>query len=330
MHKSEWTIIAILGVWKAGAAYVPIDPTFPKERIEFILEDTRAKVVITHQTYHALLRDLTRTIEILDIETLSFAGLSSNNPCANTSAENLAYIIYTSGTTGKPKGARVLHRGVVSFYLAASAQHFGTSTQPCEVMLLLANYVFDFSIEQITLSLLTGNKLLVPPTDITIDNSFYSFANSHKLTYLSGTPTQIQQFDLARLPFLTRVLVAGEPFQLHHYEQIRQQYQGTVINAYGTTETSVYNTTMRFESSDTYRNALGKPLANTQLYVLNSHMQMLPEGAIGELFIAGECVGDGYLNQAALTSARFLENPFKLLPNENLERMRFSPFYFFG
>src|SRR5262249_35356871 len=149
-------------------------------------------------------------------------------------------------------------------------------------VLFLANYVFDFSIEQLALSVLSGNKLVIPPP--TPGPDLYKYAEREEVTYLSGTPTQILQLDLSRLKHLRAVLAAGEPFLRHHFDEIRRQYSGPIYNAYGTTETTVYNTVKRFEPGEGYRNDLGDPLPNTRLYVLDDTLKPLPPGASGELY----------------------------------------------
>lgn len=313
MDKSERMVVAILAVWKAGAAYVPVDPSYTDDRVTFMLDDTRARLVVADEAHGARLRQLPNHEQrhVLDVEQLRLNGQPSQNPVTSTSSTDLAYAIYTSGTTGKPKAVLIEHRNVVSFRNDLTARYFGDTAGPRQAVLFLANYVFDFSIEQLMLSILSGHKLIVPPMLPIHDDEFYDYVNRHELTYLSGTPTYVQQFDLSRLKHLQLVLVAGEAFQAHHFNKIRREYSGPLLNAYGTTETTVYNTVRRFEPDEAYRNALGEPLSNTRLYVLGSDLQLLPMGAVGELFIAGDCVSTGYLNQSELTRERFVPNPFQ-------------------
>ncbi|MFE0171114.1 amino acid adenylation domain-containing protein [Streptomyces sp. NPDC059002] len=316
LDKSELMITAILAVWKAGAAYVPIDPGYPDDRVAFMLEDTRARLVVTNQVHGERLRALpTATdLHVLDIEAADLgepAGPAAGNPVTPVTSADLAYAIYTSGTTGRPKAVLVPHRAVDSFREQVSGRYFGTPDEAREGVLFLANYVFDFSVEQLALSLLGGHTLVVPPPSPAHDDGFYAYANRAGLTYLSGTPTQIQQFDLARLEHLKCVLVAGESFHENHFEKIRREYAGPLVNAYGTTETAVYNTYRLFAPGERYRNTFGRPLGNSRLYVLSDSMKPLPAGAVGELYIAGACVTDGYLNRPDLTGERFLPNPFR-------------------
>ncbi|GAA2998683.1 non-ribosomal peptide synthetase [Streptomyces fulvorobeus] len=313
LDKSELMITAILAVWKAGAAYVPIDPGCPDDRLAFMLKDTGARLVVAEAAHGARLRDLPATAQtqVVEIDRLPMGYRSAENPVTEVTPEDVAYAIYTSGTTGKPKAVLVPHRAVDSFRERLDGRYFETAGAARHGVLFLANYVFDFSVEQLALSVLAGHKLIVPPPSPAHDEGFYAYANRAGLTYLSGTPTQIQQFDLSRLTELRCVLVAGEAFHESHFDKIRREYAGPVVNAYGTTETAVYNTNRRFEPGESYRNTFGAPLGNTRLHVLDEARRPLPPGAVGELYVAGECVTHGYLNRPELTRERFLPNPYR-------------------
>ncbi|MFD3824174.1 amino acid adenylation domain-containing protein [Streptomyces sp. NPDC058625] len=313
LDKSDLMVTAILAVWKAGAAYVPIDPGHPDDRIGFMLQDTRARLVVTEHAHAGRLRAVPAAAQpaLVEADRLPMGYRSAENPVTEVSADNLAYAIYTSGTTGRPKAVLVPHRAVDSFREQLAGRYFDGPGATREGVLFLANYVFDFSVEQLALSVLGGHTLVVPPSSPTEDDGFYDYANRAGLTYLSGTPTQITQFDLSRLTHLRCVLVAGEAFHERHFDKIRGEFSGLLLNAYGTTETAVYNTVRRFEPGDLYENALGQPLGNTRLYVLGDSLRLLPPGAVGELYVAGACVADGYLNQRELTGERFLPNPFR-------------------
>ncbi|UJW29241.1 amino acid adenylation domain-containing protein [Saccharothrix sp. AJ9571] len=309
LDKSELTLVAILAVWKAGAAYLPIDPGYPDDRIAFMLSDTGAELVLAGEAHGSRVRGLTSG-NVLDLEQLDLTGEPAGNPVTETTSTELAYAIYTSGTTGKPKAVLVSHGSVDSFRAQLSGRYFGSPDESAEAVLFLANYVFDFSVEQLALSVLGGHKLIVPPPSAADDPAFYELANREGLSYISGTPTQVERFDLARLSHLRCVLVAGEAFQPQHFEKMRGEFAGPILNAYGTTETTVYNTVHRFEPREAYRNTLGAPLGNTRLYVLGDGMKLLPTGAVGELYLAGDCVTEGYLHRPELTRERFLPNPF--------------------
>ncbi|MEU7020083.1 amino acid adenylation domain-containing protein [Streptomyces sp. NPDC046203] len=313
LDKSDLTITAILAVWKAGAAYLPIDPDHPDDRIAFMLQDTGARLLVTEHGHAARLGGLSASarLPLVEADRLPMGYRSTENPASAASVTDPAYAIYTSGTTGRPKAVLVPHGAVDSFRGQLAGRYFGGPDTTREGVLFLANYVFDFSVEQLALSLLGGHTLVVPPSAPAADEGFHDYANRAGLTYISGTPTQITQLDLSRLTGLRAVLVAGEAFHERHFDKIRAEFSGPIFNAYGTTETAVYNTVRRFEPGDPYENVLGRPLDNTRLHVLGDSLRLLPPGAVGELYLSGECVTDGYLNRPELTRERFLPNPFQ-------------------
>ncbi|WP_410643876.1 amino acid adenylation domain-containing protein [Amycolatopsis sp. lyj-346] len=310
IDRDELVVVAILAVWKSGAGYLPVDPGYPDERVDFMLSDTGARLVLAGGDHGARVRELpaASALPVVDLDRVVLDEHPGHAPENAVTSGDLAYAIYTSGTTGRPKAVLVAHRSVDSF--RTSLVHVDDDAAD-RTVLLLSNHVFDFSVEQLALSVLSGAKLIVPPPDPAGDDAFYDLADREGLSYLSGTPTQVERLDLARLPHLRTVLVAGEAFQERHFDKIRSRYGGVLFNAYGTTETSVYNTVERFEPGAGYRNSLGEPLANTRLHVLGDGMRLLPAGAVGELYVAGECVTEGYLNRSELTAERFLANPFQ-------------------
>lgn len=329
LDKSELTIISILAVWKAGAAYVPIDPKYPKERIRFILEDTGAKIVVANQKYRQRVESFLVSSVAVYIDSLSTIvrvnQLPTSELMSGTEENNLAYVIYTSGTTGNPKGVLVEHKGVLGLRNSLRTLYFGSDIGTQHGILFLSNYVFDFSVEQLVLSILSSNKLIIPDRDFDIDDQFYNYVNENELTYLSGTPTFLHQIDMSRLEHLKVLTAAGEAFHANQFEKIRNGFNGTVHNAYGITETTVYNMVARFEGDSKFRNTLGQLLPGMRGYLLNDCLQMLPLGAVGELYLAGGCVARGYLNQPELTKERFLANPFRT--EEDIRAGRYHRMY---
>ncbi|OAQ67223.1 N-(5-amino-5-carboxypentanoyl)-L-cysteinyl-D-valine synthase [Pochonia chlamydosporia 170] len=305
-------IVSILAVWKAGAAYVPLDPDYPTQRTKHILEQTKAKLLITSSSYKPI-AEIAHDIQILMIDNLETSNAVKMQPSTNPAlptgpTPGLAYIIFTSGTTGKPKGVLVEQQSVTKFCETLARRYFGATNSP-QAILFLSNYVFDFSIEQIGLSILSGNKLIIPPDEGITHESFYEMANMERLSYLSGTPSVLQQIQLSRLQHLQMITAAGEEFHSSQYDNIRAQFKGPVNNAYGVTETTVYNLVTGFPAGAAFNKALCDELPGSRAYVLNDRLQHVPLYAVGELYIAGDCIARGYLNQTSLTMERFVANP---------------------
>ncbi|KAF9892096.1 hypothetical protein FE257_002502 [Aspergillus nanangensis] len=305
-------IVCIMAVWKAGAAYVPIDPSYPAERIQFMMQDSGAKVLLSSSSCapDKILQGDTKLVLMDSPETASvLAQQPSENPGRAIQPSNLAYVIFTSGTTGEPKGVLIEHRSVLQLCNALVHRYFGGFTSQ-QAVLMLSNYVFDFSVEQLVLSILAGNKLLIPPTEGVTHEEFYHLANAEKLTYLSGTPSLLQQIQFPRLQHLQTVTSAGEELHLAQYQNMRAQFSGLINNAYGITETTVYNIVTSFDQHSPFTKSLRDVLPGARVYVLNDRLQPVPIHAVGELYITGVCLGRGYLNRESLTSDRFVSNPF--------------------
>lgn len=315
MGKSDIMITTILGIWKVGAAYAPIDPAYPNERIKFILKDTDTKVILCDETNESrltqILGESDTKIKVVTINDNTLNGKCTSLPeldiNLNASDENdLCYLVYTSGSTGIPKGVMITHKNVLSFRSSLLRHHFKSQS-----VLLLSNIVFDFSIEQLILSIFNCGKLIIPENDFVINDQFYNNLNHQKLAYLSGTPSVITALDLSRLTHLKTVTVAGEMFTKAHFNTIRSSFSGRLINAYGVTETTVYNSVSIFgENDNLYKNSLGEFFPNTEYHLLDSYLRHLPQGAVAELYLSGACVSPGYLNREEMKRKHFVANPY--------------------
>jgi N-(5-amino-5-carboxypentanoyl)-L-cysteinyl-D-valine synthase len=311
LDKGIYTIICILAVWKVGAAYVPLDPSYPTSRLQFILEDTSAKILLTtskHIDKFQFSAILQIAVDAAGVQS-SLNQQSSENLAIFQNPSSLAYVIYTSGTTGKPKGVLVEQRSVARFRDAIIDRYFG-STNGSHSILFLSNYIFDFSVEQFSLSFLSGNKLVIPPEEGLTSEEFYNLANAEQLSYISGTPSVLQQIHLSRLQHLQVITAAGEEFYRSQYESLRAQFNGLINNAYGITETTVYNLVTSFAPSASFSKPLRDELQGSRAFVLNDRLQRVPVNAVGELYLAGDCVSRGYLNRDTLTKERFIPSPF--------------------
>jgi N-(5-amino-5-carboxypentanoyl)-L-cysteinyl-D-valine synthase len=327
LEKSIETIICILAIWKAGAAYVPLDPTYPPERVQLILEEIQAKTVLAHSSHASKCEHHDANVIAVDspaIET-AVSQQSADDLPTIASLDNLAYIIFTSGTSGKPKGVLVEQKAVLLLRDALRGRYFGGDCTKQHGVLFLSNYVFDFSVEQLVLSVLSGHKLIIPPAEFAADDEFYRMSNTHGLSYLSGTPSLLQHIDLARLDHQQVVTAAGEELHATQYERMRRGFNGPIYNAYGVTETTVYNIITEFTTNSTFENALRDVLPGTRAYLLNAALQPVPSDAVGDLYLSGDCIARGYLNQPLLTDQRFIPNPFR--SEEDIATGRFARLY---
>lgn len=315
MDKTELQIIAILGVLKAGQAYVPIDPNYPDQRIQFILLDTSAKTIVTNGHYVERISHLIENgnkVSIINMESLLFSNFQAYNPENICTPNNLAYLIYTSGSTGQPKGILIEHRNVINLYKSILSLHFGEERKQQEAILFFSNYTFGLSVEQMLLSIFSGQKLIIPTKNMLIgSDNFYNYLNANNLTYMSGTPSQMQLIDFSRLITLRILMVAGEKLLKSHFEHILRGFHGTLMNVYGSSEATHNNLAEKFTIDDKYTNCFGTQLAGGRFYILDDNQRLVPIGAIGELCISGMCVTRGYLNRREKTAENFIRNPFQ-------------------
>ncbi|QHI35403.1 Tyrocidine synthase 3 [Kordia antarctica] len=292
LERSEWIIISILGVLKAGGAYVPIDSGYPEQRISFIEEDTNWKVCI----------------DLNELNNFKLAEkYPSTKPEITVLPSNLAYVIYTSGTTGKPKGVMVENKSVINL-INYQTREFKIDSK--DNILLFSNYVFDASVEQIFLGLLNSATVVVISKELIISDDLSSFLNNHEITHLHATPTYLEQLrGIEKCNTLKRVISGGEICSLKLAESISPNIE--FYNKYGPTETTV--TSIEFKRKKKLNKVLpiGKPIGNTQVYILNDLLELQPIGIVGEVFLGGAGLSRGYLNNTELTAEKFIVHPFK-------------------
>ncbi|MEX6690965.1 non-ribosomal peptide synthase/polyketide synthase, partial [Danxiaibacter flavus] len=310
LERSFELIISVLGILKAGPAYVPVDPAYPKERIDYILSDTQAPIILTSSSCESKLpANSSATIVQLDREWRGILKEPSINPESNSRPENLAYVIYTSGSTGVPKGVMIEHKSVVNLITAQSAC-FGITED--ERILLFSNYCFDASVEQMFLALLNGVPLVLFPEGLQLEPaSFGLFLQSNHITHLHATPAFIENVPLVAYECLKRVIAGGDICKTDLADKWKNKVR--FYNEYGPTETTV--TSIEFlddgeRMNNSHLLSLGRPLANTEVYVLDNDQRLVPIGTPGEICISGAGLARGYLNRPELTAEKFIRHPF--------------------
>ncbi|NOU19052.1 MAG: amino acid adenylation domain-containing protein [Bacteroidales bacterium] len=301
------SVVGMLGIMKAGGAYVPIETTYPQERVDYILGDTQTELVLSQ-------RHLTKDgpnllpqdkIIYIDITEGFFGSEDKSNLPPHSKSEDLAYIIYTSGTTGKPKGVELTHKGLCNL---AFVQRNLLGINAESKMLQYASLVFDASVWEIFSTLPFGAELSIIPSSIKQDAYLLSdYLASHKITVTLLPPVMLSSMPYTQLPALQTLLVGGD---LSSLETMDKWSRGrTLINAYGPTEGTVISTMHTYAERDLNTN-IGKPIDNTKAYVLSSDLNPVPIGIIGELYIGGISLAQGYLKRSDLTEERFVHNPF--------------------
>ncbi|MFA0960205.1 amino acid adenylation domain-containing protein [Roseivirga sp. BDSF3-8] len=308
IERSVEMVIGILGVLKAGAAYVPIDPSFPDQRITHMLKDTHAGLVISSKASKQSLGQTGLPVVSLDEDT-DLINSESDNPGLNIAGSDLAYIVYTSGSTGLPKGVMVEHHAIYN-HIVHHRKEFDISKD--ENLLLFSNFIFDASVEQMFLSLTSGCTLEVASVeDIQDIERFTGLLREREISHLHATPSFLANVPLMDYPGLKRVRVGGERCPLELATAWGAKY--TFINKYGPTETTVAPLGHHYNQSTDYTSSLpiGKPISNTTAYILDEDLNLMPVLATGELCISGSSLARGYLNNPLLTSEKFVRNPFE-------------------
>ena len=325
LPRSIDMLVSILAVLKTGAAYVPIDPSYPEERIEYIMEDAQPVCFITQ-------KDVSYSIESgqaikvnLDhfwFEAYDEANVTDVQRLAPLCPLNAAYIIYTSGSTGRPKGVIVPHQNVIRLLNATDQwYHFNEG----DVWTLFHSYAFDFSVWEIWGALLYGGELVIVPHEVSRSpKAFLQLLVDQKVTVLNQTPSAFYQLmqqdrehsDIGQQLSLRYIIFGGEALDLKRLQDWYSRHsdtEPTLINMYGITETTVHVSYLELSESvtDTHANSLvGTAIPDLQVYVLDEQFKPVPPGVIGEMYVAGEGLARGYLGRKALTAERFIANPY--------------------
>lgn len=322
-ERSIEMIIGIIGILKSGGAYVPIDPSYPENRIQYILSDCSAKVYL--HTDKVVVKDY--GVPQVNLNSYKEWRENQDNPVRVNQPGHLAYLIYTSGTTGKPKGVMIEHQNLVNLVQAYTDVY---SMIKDDVVLQFASISFDQSVLEIFNTLLIGASLCLLPTNLVGDvGEMEKYIIAKKVTWLGLTPALLTELDPTKFTAVRLLESGGAAADIDILEKWREK--ALVFNTYGPTETTVNATSFQYEKPlNRKRMPIGRPMPNSQVYILKDH-QLCGIGIPGELCIAGRGVGRGYLNRPELTKEKFIQNPFgegrlyrsgdlaKWLPDGNIE-----------
>ncbi len=321
LERSLEMIIGILGVLKAGAAYVPIDPAYPDSRKEFIIKDTKSNIILTQHHLKGNFSQSGTSVVCLDTYADKLADKKTCSPIVDITAENLVYVIYTSGSTGQPKGVQIEHQSVTNLIKGQIkyVQH------PVKRFLFTYSFAFDGSVLLIWWTLLQGATLVIAEKDTEKDvqklaNTIQEEEISHLLTFPSLYSLLLEQNDAKKLKSLESVSLAGEIFPA----KLARKHQNilphtTLLNQYGPTEATVGATIYRVPPNFAATKVpIGQSIEDVCIYVLNQDLQKTKIGEQGEIYIGGNGLARGYLNRAKLSQEKFISNPFSSKKSDRL------------
>jgi aspartate racemase len=314
-ERSLDLVPAILGILKSGAAYAPLDPAYPAERLAWMLADTEARILVGHERLLAGLPASGATRLAIDGDSLDAAAIaqeSAKNPVPLAGPGDLAYVMYTSGSTGRPKGVAVTHRNVVRLVRETGFARFG----PEQVFLQLAPVSFDASTLELWGPLLNGGRLAVfPPRQPSLEELGQALER-HGVTTLwltAGLFHQMVEGNLEGLRPVRQLLAGGDVLSPAHVRRVLEELPGTtLINGYGPTEGTTFTCCHALCAGDRVEHTvpIGRPIANTRVHVVDGSFRPLPAGLPGELLVAGDGVALGYFHRPELTAERFVPDPF--------------------
>ena len=316
VERSVEMVIGLLAILKAGGAYIPLDPNYPQERLTYMLKDSQPGVLLTQHHLSESLPNHQVQVVCIDTDWQQITDKSTQNPATQITIDNLAYVIYTSGSTGKPKGVLGLHQGAVNhFYWMWENYPFTQGEVCCQKTSL--NFVD--SVWEIFGPLLRGiSTVIIPDTVVKGPEQFVEILAANEITRLVLVPSLLRVLldtcsDLQkRLSKLKLWVISGEALSLDLLQNFRQIIpESTLLNLYGCSEVSANVTCSRINPTQTpSRVTIGRPIANTQIYILDQYSQLVPVGVVGELCIGGQGLARGYFNRPDLSAEKFIPNPF--------------------
>lgn len=308
-ERSLEIIIGIFGVLKAGCAYLPIDVDYPVERVKYMLDNSGAKILLKKGMIH---QDIAFSGEVLELDEPGSYCKDTLNPDNIVESDDLAYLIYTSGSTGNPKGVMISHRAVINF-LHGITDNIAFS--PEKTMLSLTTISFDIFVLETLIPLTKGLKTVIASKEEQNDpKAFKNAVLRENINMIQTTPSRIQLFlqdyEAAEcMAQLTDIMIGGEPFPKNLYPVLTRYTKAKIYNMYGPTETTVWSTMDEIKDGSVI--TIGRPIRNTQIYILDRNNKLQPIGVSGELCIAGYGLAEGYYNDQKLTAEKFIINPIK-------------------
>jgi len=307
LDRSEELIISLLAIMKSGAAYVPIDPAYPKKQIEYMLKDSSAKILLTSKVYQNKFSSESKEI-VLEDEEHKLEGFSKEDPVLAVNGSDLAYVIYTSGSSGKPKGTQIEHHSLVNFLLSIQKV---PGISPSDRLLAVTTISFDIAGLELYLPLISGAELVLADSESVKDGRLLlDLIRNEKISIMQATPSSWRMILDAGWNETSniKVLCGGEALSKDLAESLKKRCS-SLWNMYGPTETTIWSTLKQISNFD-QAITIGRPLANTQVYLLDQYLKPVRKGGTGEIYIAGDGLARAYLNNPELTAAAFVKDPF--------------------
>ena len=308
LPRSLDMVVAVLGILKAGAVFIPLDPAYPAARLAFIVEDSKARLVLSHHHLAGVFNGQDIEEVFVDQAQDAISREASENPACAMDSTDLAYLLYTSGSTGKPKGVPVRHRSVVNF-LVSMRERPGIKAD--DVLLAITTLSFDIAMLELLLPLIVGAKVVIGRREIINDGYLLSQTISEMgVTIMQATPATwnlVLEAGWAGDRRL-KILCGGEPMTRDLANQLLSRC-AELWNMYGPTETTIWSSIERIQSAEEPI-TIGRPIANTEMYILDANLAPVPAGVVGSLYIGGEGVSPGYLNRPELNPEKFIPDPF--------------------
>jgi len=320
VERSLEMVVGLLGILKAGGAYVPLDLAYPKERLAFMLTDAQVPVLLTQQRLAMDLPAPGAKVICLDADWELIAQENEENPLTQVTAENLVYVIYTSGSTGKSKGVMIQHNSLVNAYLAWEETYQLRAVPTCHLQ--MASFSFDVFSGDLVRALCSGGKLVLCDRELLLDpQKLYELMLQEKVDCAEFVPAVLRNLiqyleeSEQRLDFMRLLVCGSDSWYVSEYNKFRHLCGSDtrLVNSFGLTEASIDSSYFESAAVDLPLDQLvpiGHPFANTQLYILNPHLQPMPIGVTGELYVGGAGLARGYWNRPELTAEKFIPNPF--------------------